>query len=234
MTGRRAIIGVCMLCALLVSAFAAQSASAATNGTTGTAPAGTAYGQDEEGNPELQPITGEGGTTLLHSVISGIAVELKSTSLTGTGEMESMLAGSGEHTSNGTGTIEYKGVTVLKPAEKGCAVKTGEVKTNLLKASTAGQGMGLLFEPNAGTTFAKFEVEGCGPTEALKALNGVYEVTGSVKGEPVGTETIFTAAATTAQKTLKLRGQNAGIAGVLKLKTSPGGVAISASTVETP
>jgi hypothetical protein len=34
MNGRRAIVGLCMLCALMVSAFAAQSASAATKGTT--------------------------------------------------------------------------------------------------------------------------------------------------------------------------------------------------------
>jgi len=34
MSGRRAIVGFCMLCALLVSAFAAQSASAVTKGTT--------------------------------------------------------------------------------------------------------------------------------------------------------------------------------------------------------
>jgi hypothetical protein len=34
MNGRRAIVGLCMLCALLFSAFAAQSASAASNGTT--------------------------------------------------------------------------------------------------------------------------------------------------------------------------------------------------------
>ncbi|HEX5610818.1 MAG TPA: hypothetical protein VFX45_12095 [Solirubrobacterales bacterium] len=34
MNGRRVIVGLCMLCALLVSAFAAQSASAVTKGTT--------------------------------------------------------------------------------------------------------------------------------------------------------------------------------------------------------
>ncbi len=227
MIGRRAIVGLCMLCALLVSAFAAQSASAVTKGTTGTAPAGTGY----TGN-----ITGSGEETLLHSVVSGIEVELKSTELEGSGSMESMLAGTGEHTSNGTGTIEYKSVTVLKPPGKGCAVKTGKVTTETLKATTAGQGMGLKFEPNGATPFAKFEVEGCGPTEALKALNGVYEVTGSVVGEPTeGTnETVFTRLGTTNQGTLKLRGQKAGINGVLKLRTAGGGEAIKSSTVETP
>jgi hypothetical protein len=227
MTGRRAIVGLCMLCALLVSAFAAQSASAVTKGTTGTAPAGTGY---------TGKITGSGGETLLHSVISGIEVELKSTELGGTGEVESMLAGTGEHTSNGTGTIEYKGVTVVKPSGKGCAVKTGQVITEKLKASTASQGMGLKFEPNGATPFAKFEVEGCGTSEALKALNGVYEVTGSVIGTPTeGTnETVFERVPTTEQGTLKLRGQKAGIKGVLKLTTSPGGEALKSSTVETP
>lgn len=229
MTGRRAIIGLCMLCALLVSAVAAQGASAETVGTTGTAPAGTGY----EGN-----ITGEGGETLLHSVISGVEVELKSTSLTGTGTQVSMLAAAtegtivkGEHTSNGTGVITYAGVTVVKPAGKGCVVKGGKVVTETLKATTAGQGMFLNFQPNGATPFAKFEIEGC----SIAALNGVYEVTGSVKGVPIeGTnETVFTRAATTALTTLKLRGQNAGIAGTLKLKTA-GGEAIKSSTVKTP
>ena len=51
---------------LLVSAFTAQSASAVA-GTTGTAPAGTGY----TGNLSI-----EGGQTLLHSVISGVNVDI--------------------------------------------------------------------------------------------------------------------------------------------------------------
>ena len=220
MIGRRAIVGLCMLCALLVSAFAAQAASAAT-GTTGTAPAGVGY----SGN-----IKGKGGQTLLHSVISGVEVELKSNSLTGTGSATSMVEGS-EHTSNGTGVISYKEVTVVKPSGKGCEVVGKEVNTKELKATTAGVGMTLKFEPVTGGVFASFEVKGC----TVTSLNGVYEVTGSVAGVPSeGTnKTVFERTPTTEQKTLKLRGQNAGIAGTLELETA-GGEAINSSTVTTP
>jgi hypothetical protein len=216
-----------MLCALLVSAVAAQSASAATKGTTGTAPAGTEYGGG---------VLVSGGETLLHSVITGIEVEFKSTELAGTGAMENMLAGSGEHTANGVGTIEFKNVTVLKPAGKGCEVKTGEVKTKILTATTAGQGMGLLIEPEAGKPLAQFEVVGCEGPPAILALLGLYEVTGKVVGGPTeGTnETTFTRLGTTNQGTLKLRGQKAGITGVSKLKTVSLLEAIKACTVETP
>jgi hypothetical protein len=225
MTGRRAIVGLCLLCALLVSAFAAQGASAAPTGTTGTAPAGTGF----SGN-----ITGEGGETLAHLTYMGIEVEFKSTELAGSGTMESMLAGTGEHTSNGTGTIEFRSVTVVKPVAKGCVVKTGQVTTEALKATTSGQGMGLKVEPNGATPLAKFEVENC--IAPVMFLNGPWEATGSVVGVPTeGTnETVFTRAATTAQTTLKLRGQKAGINGVLKLKTAGSGEAIKASTVTTP
>lgn len=219
MSKSRPFTGLCMLCALLVSAVAAQGASAATNGTTGTA-GGSAY---------TGGITTSGGETLFHGFRSGVEVEIKSTELTGSGAQESMLAGTGEHTSNGTGIIEYKNTTVVKPSGKKCVVKTGEIKTTILKATTAGQGMGLLVEPNAGTLFAEFEVEGC----TIGVINGVYKVTGSVVGEPSGTEIVFTRAGTTSQGTLKLGGMNAGIAGVVKLKTS-GGTAIEAQTVETP
>lgn len=195
------------MCALLVSAFAAQGASAAT-GTTGTAPAGTEYTGSITGFASLN--------TFFHSVISGVEVEFRSAGFSGTGSMESMVAGTGEHTSNGTGTAEFKSVTVVKPAGKGCNVKTGKVVTNTLKATTAGQGMGLRFEPNAATPLAKFEVEGC----SIAPLNGVYEVTGSVVGQPAGTEFFFARENTTGLSTLKLRGQNAGIAGLFGLQTS--------------
>jgi hypothetical protein len=175
-------------------------------------------------------ISGKGGLTKLHSVISGVEVELQSTELTGSGSMENVLGGTEgkEHIAKGTGTINYKNVTVAKPAGKGCAVTGGAVTTKTLKASTAGQGMGLKFEPASGTLFAEFNITGC----SIAALNGKYEVKGSVVGTPEGTSTVTTAAGTTAQETLKLRGQNAGIDGALNIigKDNP----LAATTITTP
>jgi hypothetical protein len=250
MTGRRAIVGLCMLCALLVSAVAAQGAIAATGTTAFTCkkPEGTdkpvgekfskehckeadtsptgEYRHVEIPNDKTTELTGSNeetsGTTRptkLHSVISGIEVELESPTVTGTGWMTNAFdAVAEEHYAHGEGTIEYKEVVVKKPAGKGCKVKTGVVKTNKLKATTKGAAMGLKFEPAEGGVFATFEVEGCGESEALKALNGVYEVKGSVIGTPDGATTVFERNPTTAQTTLKLRGQNAGIDGSLTLK----------------
>ncbi len=262
MTGRRAIVGLCMLCALVFSAFAAQSAAAATNGTTAFTCAkaseipgkvGTKGFKDAEckiatenktgelSNVQFEhiefatatKITGKGGLTKLHSVISGVEVELQSTSLTGTGTMENMLKAAeplkGEHTANGTGIIKYAGVTVTKPAGKGCVVTGGAVETKELKATTSEQAMGLKFEPASGTLFAEFNVTGC----TIAALNGKYEVKGSVVGEPVGTGTVTTAAGTTAQGTLTLRGQKAGIDGTLNI-LGESGTPLAATTVETP
>ncbi len=156
-------------------------------------------------------LAASGGLTKLHTVFSGVEVEFQSTELTGTGEMENMLAESGEHTANGTGVIEYKNVTVTKPAGKGCIVKGGEVKTNNLKATTAGQGMGLLFEPSGGTVFAALTVENC----SSGFLNGKYEIKGAVSGTPEGATAVFTASGTTAQKTLTIAGGSVGIDGIV-------------------
>lgn len=239
---RKAAIGLCLAFAL--SAVGAGAASAATNGTTAficsaAAPVktfsdadcsvggGSSFGHVAfEGSKELKTT---GGEVRLHSVISGINVELKATSAQGTGTFANSIAAGGEHFASGTGTSEYKNVTVVKPAGKGCVVKTGEIKTEKLKATTAGQGMGLKIEPNGSTPFAKFEIEGCGPTEVL---NGVYEVTGSVVASVGGAKSVFTAAGTTAQNTLKLRGQKAGLD--TTTTGSAEGAAVATTTVETP
>jgi hypothetical protein len=111
MNGRRAIVGLCMLCALVFSAFAAQSASAASNGTTaftcvkgkgtlkgehclttGSAPA--EYGHVavvEETTTELEissaktaEETKAAGTTVFKEILGGAELELKSSNVTGT------------------------------------------------------------------------------------------------------------------------------------------------------
>jgi hypothetical protein len=249
MTGRRAIVGLCMLCALMVSAIAAQGASAAEetavtckepvagdtvvgSGTFAkehcTAADKAAGGKfqhveiAENTETELSGTNTKTGTeseaTFLHSVQSGVEEELKATEVTGTGTMVNKKNAKGEMIAHGEGVITYKGVTVVKPAGKGCTVAGGEVKTNTLTATTEGAAaQTLTFSPGAGAegVFAKFTIEGC----SVGVLNGLYEVKGSVASTKIdGATTTFERTPTTNQTTLKVRGQNAGLAGLLTIK----------------
>jgi hypothetical protein len=231
----RSMFGVLVVLALALSAVAAQGASAAENTAYTCAPggtqfsnatcttAGTGFGHVVVPVNTSTAITGTGGLTKLATTISGVAVQLQATSVDVTGTMENHVVGT-EMVASGEGTITYTGVTVTAPAGKGCKVfekKEGEtlinegmVSTNVLKASTAGLTHNLNFSPASGSTFASFQVSGC----SIAALNGLYEVTGSVQSTSiVGTATKFTHANTTAQGTLKVRGQVAGIEGELNL-----------------
>jgi hypothetical protein len=256
MTGRRAIFGLCIACALLVSAVAAQGASAATTAFTCAKGAPKATWSDahctstvstlEYGHvlvTKKTTITGASGTKFegkqrLKATINGIVTELVATGVSGTGTMENTELGGvgGEMAAKGTGTITYTGVTVAKPAEKGCKVREvgGEgkeemVTTQTLAAQTTNE-MGLKFTPAVGTLFAKFKLEGCKGTEALEGLNKEYEVTGSIIGTPEGGETVSTHAGTTAQETLFVGPNKAGLEGSLTIKGENG----NALTVTTP
>lgn len=251
MTGRRAILGLCMLCALAFSAVAAQSASAITGTTAFTCkgvtpgtgkfkaahckPTDAGTGNFEHvavaentttditgTNEKTGPETKTSSITRLHSVISGVEVELSATGVHGEGTMVNKKTAEGEHFAEGSGQIHYTGVEVTKPAGKGCKAyskKPSEggvektITTNVLSATTKGQGDRLQFNPPAGGIFVEFYVEGC----TIAALNGPYKVEGSIKGTPNGATTVFERAETTAQGTLKLRGQNAGIEGELTI-----------------
>lgn len=245
MTGRRTIVGLCMLCALLVSAIAAQGASAA--GTTGytcknmgagpgfsdahctTASGGGPFQHVAIANNTTTELTGgAAGNTRLKATIGGIATELVAPTLSGSGWMENKEEG-GEMYAFGEGTITYTNVTVASPAGKGCKVSTdnggvageeGLVHTNALKATTKGQGDRLKFEPASGEVFATFIISGCTGSAALEALNKTYTVTGNVSGVPSGATTKFTHTDTTNQNTLKLNGSiKAGIEGDLELES---------------
>jgi hypothetical protein len=65
-----------------------------------------------------------------------------------------------------------------------------------------------------GGTILEFTISSC----SVAALNHTYALTGSVKGTTSGTTTNFTHSGSTAQKTLSLAGQNAGIEGSLTIK----------------
>ncbi len=284
MTGRRAIVGLCMLCALLVSAVAAQGASAATNGTTsftcqevtaGTGVFNDAHCKEEGGSKSFKHVEipekiknekeeevvnttelegsnettgGARSTAVLISTQSGVAEELQAKIVekkTGTSPWMTNAKDptTGEHYTHGEGQLTYKEVKVIKPSEKGCIVYENSkeenkemVSTNQLKASSKGQGMGIKFEPAEGTVFAEFFIGGCSVT----ALNGTYKAEGSLVAFPNGA-TLETEATQVkeVQKTLKLRGQTAGLGGSLTLKGRAKGSAgaytpLSVTTVETP
>lgn len=281
MTGRKAIVGLCMLCALVLSAFAAQSASAATLGTTvftckeptGTdVPVGPAFKvnshckeTDKETGGKFRHVevpenttteitgttvntAGESTPSILKSVQSGIEEELQSKLahiLPEVGGVKSWITNAkdpvtGEHYVHGELWVQFTEVSVAKPAEKGCKVKGGEVTTKKLKFTSKGQKAGemmfIKFEPVEGTLFAEFTVEGC----SIGALNGNYEVKGSVRGEPDGATLNFSHPTVTTENTLSLRGQKAGFESSTTVKATDIAkgdavdTALSVTTVETP
>ncbi|HEX6667315.1 MAG TPA: hypothetical protein VF081_12040 [Solirubrobacterales bacterium] len=157
MNGRRAIVGLCMLCALLVSAFGAQSASAIT-GTTGftcvkeggdkklrgTHCLTTGIAEQNYGHVAVaQNLTTEGFTTnektannttesttgRLKVTIAGVPLELTANTGTSAGWGENRVAENGEHYVYGEGTTTLTGVKVSQPAGRGCKVFTDNEAT---------------------------------------------------------------------------------------------------------
>lgn len=279
MTGRRAIVGLCMLCALVFSALAAQTAAAASNGTTAftckekVVPGGAGFSKEhctpadavasgakfehvEIAEETTTEITGgnnltEGETQigLLRSTQAGVEEELQAKVVEKKPGTEAWMKNrkdpvTGEHYIEGEGFLTYTEVEVTKPAGKGCKVfeegATNEkmVTTQKLRATTKGQEMGIKFEPASGTLFAKFTISGC----SVAALNGTYETTGSLVAEVNGATISTTEANITTQGNLKLRGQKAGLGGVLTIRgydEAAGDLpandkALSATTVATP
>ncbi|HEX5609266.1 MAG TPA: hypothetical protein VFX45_04140 [Solirubrobacterales bacterium] len=245
MNGRRAITGLCMLCALLASAFAAQGASAA--GTTAyTCAAGSGPGFSDAhcktavgsgsfvhksiANGTTTELTGSNETTggatqntVLKATVAGSVFSLTATTSSASGWMTNAEEG-GEMYAHGDGTATKTGVT----STGGCKVFTdnhpagtkgeeGVVHTEPIKGTTKGQGDAVKFEPTEGTVFARFILEGC----TNSGLNGTYTVTGSVKSTTIEGATVnFTHADTTNQGTLKINGTiKAGIEGTVTFKS---------------
>jgi hypothetical protein len=255
MIGRKSIIGLCMLCALAISALAAQSASAVLTGTTGFTCKQVKGGETSEfgkghckkadtqhstggwnhvaiandvttelrGSNEKTP--GEGKEpTVLKTTVAGTEIILTATGVEGVNNprMHNHFQGE-EHQATGEGKIRFTSVTVTNPA--GCTVReaeggtVGQVTTNQLKASTAGVGDAVKFEPNEGTSFASFFIEG-GACPAI--VKGKKEVFGSVISTSIDGATInYTHSNTTEQGTLRYgaaTGPKAGISGLLTLE----------------
>ena len=246
MTGRKAIVGLCMLCALMLSAIAAQGASAA--GTTAvtcekvapgtgthsdahckTASPGGEYKHVEFGTNTTTTgtlsnnLTGvEKSVGVLKATVAGLGVQLNAQTVSATGTLENKSEGSemwaqGETSAAG---IVFEEVT----ANLGCSVTglpggAGKVETSQVKATTKGQGDSLKFEPSSGTKFAEFELSGAGCPEAVK---GKYPVFGSATCVPNGATCVFTHTEITTAKSLRLKnateGPIAGISGSITIK----------------
>jgi hypothetical protein len=150
----RAVVGLCMFCALLGSAFAAQSASAVTKGTTAftckeTGPGGgftkahckasdagsgnfshVAINQDTTThitatNEKTNAETNGSTPQKLKATVNGITVELSATGIHGEGGLTNKIEPTGEHYVHGHEVkLVYTGVTVALPTGKGCKVYT--------------------------------------------------------------------------------------------------------------
>ena len=242
MNGRRAVIGICMVCALAFSAVAAQGASAATTGTTaftcfklpspGTAGFKDAHCKEavtKEAayvhraftgktsitltNAETGPETKTAVPTKLKSVSSGFELELESPEVTGEGTMENLTSGTEPNILH---FVKGFGFIHYKKA-----------------VVTKPSGKGCLVKGGEVVT-NELKAETVGEAGGLKfapasgeefatftvegcsvlALNRAYKVTGTVVGTPEGATTVFTHLGTTEQGTLFLGGATSQKAGI--------------------
>jgi hypothetical protein len=238
MIGRKTVIGLTMLCALLVSAFAAQSASAVAStahtcklGGTGTTNAATfsdehckvkaagqtgAYKHIGIAPSTTTEIIGTDVTTAparsgatLKATVAGSAIELVAKEVHGTGSMENLAAP--EMQAAGFGEIKYTNVTenLLGCKVTGKPGGAGVVETKKLAASTLGAGMGLKFTPQEGTLFAELELTEC----IIGPIT--IKVFGSVLGATNGATTTTVHNTITGEKSLRLQNATTGpIAGI--------------------
>lgn len=260
---RKTIAGLCMLSALCISAFAAQSASAATTAFTCSKSVTTktfsdahctkGTGSKEYGHTSFAGKTSiavgsgtvGGSSQALKAVIDGFPVEIgvagAGGGVTVSGSLQNAEPG-GEMAVEWIGTATYTGVAVVSPLTT-CKVYTdnggtkgeeGVIHTTELKAQTTSE-MGVKFEPVTGSVIATFIIDEC-PAGLAEALNGTWELTGSVIGEPSGGEIIFMDGKTTAQNTLSLvrksnkKAYNAGVTATPTIKNAESGSAIVATT----
>ena len=242
MSKRKTALGIAVLFALALSAFAAPGASAATSGTTaftcvkgkgvlngahclGTS--GGEYGhvaikQDETTtgtatNEETAANAGGESTkaaksATLKGALAGVETELTCAEVHGEGTFENKLEGE-VHYATAEGKLHYTKCEVKKPNKK-CKVKGETVTTEQLFGSTKGQGMAAKIEPKVGTKFADITIEGC----EIESLNNTFPVSGSLVAQISGATLTATHAEITTQNTLKFGGVKAGLEGALTLK----------------
>jgi hypothetical protein len=192
-----------------------------------------------------------GGVSVLKATVGGIPVTLTAQNLSAAASpqawMKNQVAANGEHFAHGEGKITYEEVTVTG-AGKECFVyedvgpapttpgEKGMVTTELLTATTQGQGDSLKFTPAAAGAFAKFWITDGTHSTTNCVTGGTYEVSGSVTGVPSGATVNFVHNDVTTANTLTLgktggTGFKAGLNGSLTLKAE--GTPLSPTTVTT-
>jgi hypothetical protein len=235
MTRAKAVVGVCVVCALAMSAIGVQGASAVIKGTTGFTckekkePGGAGFSNADcttavgsgakfehvaipenvktEGRTTNANLAGEHPSGKLLGAIAGVVVELQATEMVGEATGMNTKNAEGEHYAEGVGKTTFSGITVTKPAGKGCKVPGGKFTTKEVRGTSLGQGMEGKLEPVEGTIFMEVPIEGC----SNPSLNNTFPVTGSIKCPGEGAIVTCTHAATTALGTLKFAGNKAGI-----------------------
>lgn len=238
MIGRRAVVGLALLSALVFAAFAAPSASAEKGTTVFTCVKGTP-GEEEfvdahcktkdpnnEGEYEHKEIA-QDKTTVFHgtndkttddtkgavsailkSKVFGAAVEITCEKVFSHGSITNKKEGSEHYIHAEKITILYTGCKYNKPST--CKVVGGEIEVTGVTATSKGEGQNIRFKPEAGETFVTIKSEGgiC-PAEA--------KVTGSVRGQVEGATLVFDEEKTTADESLKFAGNGAGLSGKITL-----------------
>jgi hypothetical protein len=248
MIGRRAVIGLALLGALILSAFAAPSASAAsaTNTTAYTCVEGA--GKDFSGftcNINVTPGTGSFGHaaikagettetdieiffTRIKGELGGVKLEITCSFVDQGSSLTNTEPSAKAHNVSGSATLKIVFCTVMKPAK--CTVKE-PVVTELIFEGVEGLGvgkneMGLEFKPKKGTTFFSLTLEGkeC----ALKGIPLEVKGTAIATGELFPTEKhtstslAFTNAMT--KETLSLGGKAAEFEASMKVRMAGGGI----------
>ena len=221
MIGRRTVVGLSLLCALLFSAIAVQSASAAKaiNTTAYTCieggtkdfsdahcdtkvAAGTGkFGHESIANNTTTEITVDNDVTgkstdpaVLAGKAFGAATEITCTTVHGEGWLEN-TGKEKEHTVRGTVTVNYTGCSVQKPAK--CDVKEPiEVKAiaeGVEGIAPEGKGMGVSFGPDESKNFTQITYINNGAE--VCALNGkTVNVEGSAIATGIDPKTIHSGA----------------------------------------
>jgi hypothetical protein len=241
MIGRKSVIGIAVLCALVLSAFAAASASAEQRAyacsesftpreysdahCVNKVSEGAKFGVKEEPtgtavtisatNAKTASSTEKASPATLRGTLAGVKTEITCTTVTGTGTLTNAAA-----STSGSGTLNYTGCTVVEPAGKGCQV--GNV-TATVKATTVGQAANRLkFEPSVtGGNFATVGISGCA-NEAPPAAS--YPVTGSLVATTEGATTSTTLTEVETENKLKFGGNKAGLEGKITISATSSSV----------
>jgi hypothetical protein len=250
MNGRKAVIGLSLLCALAFAAFAAPSAQAGTTAfTCAEDPNGTfteahcaANGHSDgakykhvgfEGttvwkstNHKTKNTTLEDTPAILKGTLAGAASELTCTTVKGSGSLTNETV-SEKMKVKGTAAVEYTECKVVKPT-KGCIVEEPIIAEATVASIEAGETMGLEFKgAKAGGVFAEIKYLNKG-AEKCALLNGgkPFPVTGSTVATDKGATSEFTAA----HSKLVLGGNAASYTGVETVSSAAGGTPLSMTT----